>query len=89
MSGHEQDAVVAFQAAQAGVDATLAEPNNFVVVGAEGYENCTAGVDGCDVNDIVLPTEPFSSLDGNIDVVVTRLSPGAMPPPRWWMSSRP
>ncbi len=81
-SGHEQDSVVAFQAAQAGVDATLAEPNNFVVVGAAGYKNCTTGVAGCDVNDVVLPTTPFSSLGGNIDIAVTRLSPGAMPPPR-------
>ncbi len=82
MSGHEQDSVVAFQAAQAGVDATLADPNNFVVVGAAGYKNCTTGVAGCDVNDIVLPATPFSALGGNIDVAVTRLSPGAMPPPR-------
>jgi hypothetical protein len=82
MAGHEQDKVAAFQAAQAGIDATLTDPNNFVVVGAPGYKNCTAGVAGCDVNDVVLPVAPFSSLNGSIDVEVTRLSPGALPPPR-------
>ena len=82
ISGHEQDKVAAFQAAQAGIDATLAGPNNFVVVGAPGYKNCTAGVTGCNVNEIVLPTTPFSSFSGSNDVEVTRLTPGELPPPR-------
>ena len=51
MAGNEESRMSAFQGAQASIEAVIAELDNFQVVGAVGYTNCTADYHNSDYYD--------------------------------------
>lgn len=94
MAENEEARMVAFQEAQAGVEAITPTIDSFAVLGGVGSANCTPdSADssrpdplpalGCNVPDIILPTE----FDSRTSVMIRRLSPETQCPPEFLETS--
>ncbi len=85
MAGNQQSQVMAFENAQAMVDATIADSSNTPVTGDVGNTFCTSNVTGCTSNNIALTGTNFATdIANGLDetVKVTRLAPLLGPAPR-------
>ncbi len=95
MAGNEQERMVAFETAQATIDAVLATKENYQVTGDPGQTNCNAAApelvreveSGCDrytveSNTAAFAEPPFSHYTDKIGVLITRMAPAFAPPPR-------
>lgn len=80
MAGNEQQRLAAFESAQAAIDSVIADTDNFPIIGAAGFTNCTANLTSCSRNDITLSGAPFDSTTHF--VTVARLPPDTIPIPR-------
>ena len=84
LAQNEEARVAAEQAAQALADAIVASPASTPVVGQSGYLACTAGVSGCNRNDLpVTNTILANEIAANhLQAQVERTGPEFRPPPR-------
>lgn len=89
MAQNEESRIAAEQATQALADAIVANTASTPVVGVTGFKFCTAGVTGCDRNDLpVENTELAAAIGANyMQAIVTRNGPTFAPPPRVTESS--
>ncbi len=84
LAQNEESRVSAEQAAQALADSIVASPASTPVVGQSGFLACTAGVSGCDRNDLpVTNTVLATAIAANhLQAQVERTGPEFRPPPR-------
>ena len=84
MAQNEESRVAAEQAAQALADAIVASPASTPVIGTTGYTACTAGVTGCNRNDLPVsnPTLASAIANNHISARVERIGTAFRPPPR-------
>ena len=84
MAQNEESRVTAEQAAQALADAIVATPASTPVVGDSGYTACTAGVAGCNRNDLPVtdPMLAYAVANNYISARVERTGTIFRPPPR-------
>jgi hypothetical protein len=85
MAVNEQERMESFQTSQAAIDYILNDPSSFLVKGdVAGYTICTTNLSGCNETSLSLDADvtgsPFD--DDQDSVLVTRLDPATMPPPR-------
>jgi hypothetical protein len=84
MAQNEESRVAAEQAAQALADAIVASPASTPVVGTTGYTACTAGLSGCNRNDLPVtdPVLAYGIANDHIRARVERTGSVFRPPPR-------
>ncbi len=81
---NEESRVAAVQAAQALADAIVANPASTPVVGTTGYTACTAGISGCDRDNLPVNNEALETAVASdyINAKVERTGAVFRPPPR-------
>lgn len=89
MSSNAEARSVAFQTAQAMLDAIAVNPSATPVVGGSGYRVCTPTEAGCNRNDLALTGGLFAAEIANAELRarVERMDPAERPPPRGTESS--
>jgi len=89
MAQNEEARFVAIQAAQALTEVVVASPAATPVTGTHGFSNCTAGIAGCDMYNVVLPAGYVADqvAAGHLSGRVVRFAPTEKPPPRMIESS--
>lgn len=89
MAQNEESRITAAQAAQALADAIVANPASTPVVGLSGFKFCTAGITGCDRNDLPIENSELAYAIASSDLTaqVERTGGEFTPPPRVTESS--
>ena len=84
LAQNEESRVAAEQAAQALADAIVASPASTPVVGKSGYLACTAGVGGCNHNDLPVTNSILANevAVNHLQAQVERTGAEFRPPPR-------
>lgn len=84
MAQNEESRIAAVQGAQALADAIVANPASTPVVGTTGFTACTAGLYGCNSNNLPVNNDVLSSAvaSNHINARVERTGTVFRPPPR-------
>lgn len=84
MAQNEESRIAAAQGAQALADAILSDPQTTPVIGGSGFTICTAGVSGCNRNDLPIANADIAYYiaTGDLTGRVQRMGPIFRPPPR-------